>query len=76
MEITIYDCLALRKEFQDYCETAEQHEFPLLAMINLMMDKSIDKWQTEEINQKEARSMFRCVLKTIGKDFSKYEEVI
>ena len=72
--ITIDSCLDLRKEFLDYCDTAEQREFPLLAMVQVRMDASIDIWRAGTINQKEARAMFRVVLKTIGKDFSKYAE--
>lgn len=72
--ITLDDILELNQEFLTYCNTAEPHEFPLLVMIQVRMHASIENWKTGEINQKEARAMFRVVLKTIGKDFSKYAE--
>lgn len=74
--ITVEDCHELKAKFDKYCETAEQHEFPKLATIDIMLEitlKKIDKAGTVE-NQKEARSMFRVVLKTIGKDYSDYIE--
>ena len=75
-EITVQDCVQLREKFLKYCDTAEQHQFPMLAMINVKLDSTLDTIQSENkvTNQKEARAMFRVVLKIIGEDFSEYEE--
>lgn len=45
-------------------------------MINVKLDSTLDVIQRENevTNQKEARAMFRVVLKVIGEDFSEYEE--
>ena len=75
-EITVQDCVQLREKFLKYCDTAEQHQFPMLTMINVKLDSTLDVIQKENkvTNQKEARAMFRVVLKIIGEDFSEYEE--
>lgn len=75
-EITVQDCVQLREKFLKYCDTAEQHQFPMLAMINVKLDSTLDVIQKENkvTNQKEARAMFRVVLKILGEDFSEYEE--
>lgn len=75
-EITVADCLELKKKFQKYCETAEQHEFALLAMVNIKMDTTIAQIQAAQKveNQTDTRAMFRVVLRLIGEDFSEYEE--
>ena len=39
--ITVKDCEDLREKFEKYCETAEQHQFPLLLMIDIMMQKTM-----------------------------------
>lgn len=72
-EIKEQDVIALIEDFKKYCDTAEQHEFVRLAMVNVLINKT----QPAEIvkDQKEARSMFRVILKTIGKDASEYEEI-
>jgi hypothetical protein len=76
-EITVQDCEELVKRFIEYTETAEQHEFAKLVIIQSALLKTIREIRkTREVaNQKEARAMFRVVLKTIGKDASEYEEV-
>lgn len=75
-QVTVADCLELRKLFEKYCETAEQHEFITLALIQSRMDKYISRLQQvgNIENQNEANAMFRVVLGAIGKDFSDYEE--
>ena len=76
-EITIQDCDELYAQFKKYTETAEQHEFARLAMVNMMLDKTmaeIHEAGEVTIGQKEARAMFRTVLMVIGKDFSEYKE--
>ena len=73
-EISVTDCEQLYQKFLNYTETAEQHEFPLLAMVNLMLDATrLRGWV---MPQSEARAMFRTVLRVIGEDFSQYEEDI
>ena len=76
-EITVQDCDELREKFVKYTETAEQHEFPRLAMVNFMLDETLPQLRATGVvkNQREARAMFRIVLKTIGEDASEYEEV-
>ena len=75
-QVTIEDCLELQKLFEKYCETAEQHEFIKLILIQSRMDKYISRLQqVDKIeNQSQANAMFRVVLGAIGKDFSDYEE--
>lgn len=77
-EITVQDCDDLHAKFMKYTETAEQHEFPLLAMINFRLDDTLARLRASGVvkNQKEARAMFRVVLKAIGEDASAYEEVV
>lgn len=75
-EITVQDCEALYEKFMKYTETAEQHEFPLLAMVNMMLDRTMAQIRASGTveNQKDARAMFRVLLKMIGQDASAYEE--
>ena len=75
-DITLDDCEKLYERFTRYTETAEQHEFPLLLIVNLMPDATLAHLRTsgEVRNQKDARAMFRVVLKAIGEDCSAYEE--
>lgn len=73
-EITIKDCIDLKDKFLKYTETAEQHEFPLLLMIHLKLDNTIEQYEREGqiTDQVDARAMFRVVLKIIGEDYSDY----
>ena len=64
-KITLSDCQNLYNKFIEYTETAEQHEFPILAQIQLMMEASLKKWQ-DPLNQAEAAAMFRVVEKVTG----------
>ena len=75
-QVTVADCLELQKLFEKYCETAEQHEFIILALIQSRMDKYISRLQQvgKIEDQNEANAMFRVVLRAIGKDFSDYKE--
>lgn len=75
-EITLKDCEELYEMFMKYTETAEQHEFSRLAMVHMMLNKTMTQLRiTGAIkDQKEARAMFRVVLMTIGKDNSEYKE--
>lgn len=76
-DITVNDCEKLYAQFTAYTETAEQHEFALLAMVNIMLDATIAQIRAcgEVTNQKDTRAMFRVVLRVIGEDYSKYMEV-
>ena len=75
-QITVADSLELQKLFQKYYETAEQHYFIKLILIQSRIDKYISRLQQvgKIENQKEANAMFRVILGAIGKDFSDYEE--
>lgn len=74
--ITVQDCDELYAKFKKYTETAEQHEFVILAMINKKLDMTMIQIHAfnEVPDQKEARAMFRVVLKAIGQDASEYAE--
>ena len=63
--ITIQDCKKLYDKFKEYTETAEQHEFPMLLKVDLMIQSSLEKWK-EEVHQEEAAAMFRVVKKLFG----------
>lgn len=75
-QITIDDCRELRKKFENYCNTAQQHQFPLLLMIDLKMQATLEKVEEAGVveNQKDMRAMFRVVLKTIGESDEEYQE--
>ena len=64
-EITLSDCQELYNIFLKYTETAEQHEFAILAQLQLIMEASLKKWK-DKVNQKEAAAMFRVVKKITG----------
>ena len=36
-QITVEDCMQLKKKFDNYCETAEQHEFPISTLYNIFL---------------------------------------
>ena len=67
-EITKQDCFDLKTKFDKYCETAEQHQFPLLLMVNIKLDQTLDdiKKFNKLPSQETCRAMFRVVLKVIG----------
>ena len=75
-EITIQDCDNLRERFDEYTKTAEQHEFPILFIVDMRLRNTLNHYHKlgSIEDQKEARAMFRSVLKVIGEDFSEYEE--
>lgn len=75
-EITLEDCLQLQERFKKYCETAEQHEFGILFIVDMKLGATIQVYKRsgEVKDQKNARAMFRSVLKVIGEDFSEYME--
>lgn len=69
--ITNEDVLNLQKEFKEYCEHAEQHEFAKLTMVDIMLERSIQR--LDSIDNTARNSMFRVIYKLIGKDYSEYE---
>ncbi len=73
-EITITDCDQLRTEFDNYLETAEQHEFVKLFIIDTKFKKTLAAYRQKGTvtNQDDANAMFRVVLGAMGKDFSEY----
>lgn len=74
--ITVQDCEELKQKFDKYCETAEQHEFPILAIINMKIDATMEHIRDagEVTDQKDIRAMFRVVLRAIREDPTEYEE--
>lgn len=74
--ITVQDYLDLREKFKKYCETAEQHEFLKLFVIQKMLDQEIKSITEKGVveDQEDARDMFRVVLKKIGEDITDYIE--
>lgn len=75
-DITIQDCEQLYITFCEYCKTAEQHEYPILILIDFKMQQTIEKIKKDGAitNQSDIRAMFRTVLRITGKDFSEYVE--
>ena len=76
-EITLEDCKELLAEYEEFCNRQEQHAFPALAAINLRIDATIELLEENihAVTQKDLRAMFRVVLKIMGKDCSKYNEM-
>ena len=66
-QVTVEDCLELQKLVEKYCETADQHVFIKLILIQLRIDKYISRLQQigKIENQNEANAMFRVVLGAI-----------
>lgn len=71
INITNEDVVNLQKEFKDYCEHAEQHEFAKLTMVNYMLERSIQN--INSIDNTARNAMFRVIYKLIGKDYSEYK---
>lgn len=62
--VTIQDCIDLHKKFLAFADRTEQHSFLELFQIDVMMEHSIKKWETEDmVDQGEAKTMFRVVNK-------------
>ncbi len=70
--ITKEDAIQLREEFLQYANNAEPHFYPILVVLNIKLDQSIDRIDTMSVEEKNA--MFRTVYKVIGKDYSEYEK--
>lgn len=75
--ITMEDVNELYKKLKTYTSKAEDFQYPMLFMIDLLMVKTMNKYIEEGgiKDQSEANAMFRVVLKVIGEDFSDYEEI-
>lgn len=75
--ITIEDYRNLKNKFERYCETAEQYEFVLLAILQAKLDKTLETIEKDGLikDQKEARAMFRTILLVIGENADDYKEV-
>ena len=75
VNITREQCEKLRERFNDYCETAEQHEFPYLIKIESAF---IATWEELdaliETNPKALNVMFRVVLRCIGAPAEEIEQ--
>lgn len=74
-EIQVNECYDLYLKLKKYTETAEVYEFPLLYMIDISMQHTLELYEEEGIqSQRDANAMFRVVLKAIGEDWSEYVE--
>lgn len=71
-EITLEDCKELQEKFKNFTKNAEQHTFPMLLMLDMMLSTTISQYEETGIDQASARSMFRSVLQVIGEDYSMY----
>ena len=78
--ITREDIVNLRKEFNEFIETANPMLFPLILMADLNFDRVESLIESGEYiiedNQYDLRSMFRCILHLMDKDFSEYMDDI
>ena len=74
--ITIEDCRNLKNKFERYCETAEQWEFVLLAILQAKLNKTLATIEKDGMvkDQKEARAMFQTILMVIGENADDYKE--
>ena len=75
--ITIEDCRNLKNKFERYCETAEQWEFVLLAILQAKLNKTLATIEKDGMikDQKEARAMFQTILLVIGENADDYKEI-
>lgn len=69
-DVTRDDCLKLQEKFEKYCETAEQHEFITLLVIQSKMEYTINNF--EKMKQSELRSMFAVVAPIIGESVDNF----
>ena len=74
--ITIEDCRNLKNKFERYCETAEQWEFVLLAILQAKLNKTLATIEKDGMvkDQKEVRAMFQTILMVIGENADDYKE--
>lgn len=71
VNITNEDVVNLQKEFKNYCEHAEQHEFAKLTMVDYMLERNIQNLNS--IDNTARNAMFRVIYKLIGKNYSEYK---
>lgn len=70
--VTIEDCFKLRKQFEEYCKSAEQNQFIWLFQADVFMQHTLSHIEEAIKDQNGIRSMFRCVYRLMGLDYSKY----
>lgn len=59
----------LKKKLEKYAETAEQHEFVKLMMIDIELNKTINHLEEDPnytLSENEFQSMIRVITKIIG----------
>ena len=68
--VTEQDLISLIEKFKTYTETAEQHEFTTLVILEILIEKT----NVSNIvkNQKAARAMYRSIARAIGVDYSDF----
>lgn len=71
--ITKEDIIVLRDELLKYAETAEQYEFPMIAMVHIKLNNSIEHYDEIGECDVEKNAMFRVAYRVMGRDFSEYE---
>lgn len=71
-EITEQILIDLIEEFKKYTKTAEQHEFAILALLQINIEKT--NLKTIINDQRNARAMCRCICRVIGKDYTEFKE--
>lgn len=75
-DITLDDCYKLQAEFKKYCESAEQHQFTLLLMMDVKMTDTINCLEHGiDIKQSELHSMFNVITKIMHKSIEDVLEV-
>lgn len=70
---TIEECRDLQNQFNKYTETAEQHEYPLLMIVDFKLRSTMENIEAKGVNylpEDEIESMFRVVRKIIGEDLN------
>lgn len=74
LSITVEDCKKLEKDFLDWTFTIKDGD--QICFMALAAALRLHKTNFEELvkNQKEARSMFRCIKFLMKQDFSEYIE--
>lgn len=70
-KITFKDCEELKRRFDRYRDTAEQHEYTTLLMVDIPLRNTIDgmrgKQDLDEY-QETLNTMFRVVLRVMGNE--------
>lgn len=64
----------LYKEFNEYVEHAEQHEFVMLAFIEAALLATLERFEENPnftLSKEEERAMYRSVYRVIGDDREK-----